>query len=676
MPRIGRSFPVRPRPQRGPLSSLNFVPRISPNRANRPRQPLGRARARVLLLVAAVLPLPVSGLPTLVAEAAWPTDPLASPTWVTTPKCRSLKVTGNHRSAALGRFDAGVIVATFGNRDRSLEPLYAGGANYPNVKLRKRVRFRAVAHAGTGTTYPVAVGFVEKVVPTYPKDWKDAASTLTASDAFRLFAGAQLVNPYQAAVLADAPVAYYRLAESTGSTAFDSSGNSNNAAYRNSVALGAASLVLDGPDKAITITGDNGYVALPASVALSGTSDWTVEGMLATSIGTNTQWLFQQGVSGAQIVVAIGGGVTGTVFAFVQGAGAHISSASLYNDGLPHHYVLTHSAAGAIALYLDGVFIGSQTGATGPIDSTIQPPTIGQGIAVPGLNDLYMVDEVAIYPTVLSPTRIAAHYAAAKAWLNDTSDGRVTHVLDQLGWLAADRDLDAGVAILTDAGDLTSQKALDHLRLVDATEGGCLTMSRDGKVMMRNRHSIQTGPARNTVSQATFGDQGGTEIGYTALGMAFDDVELATRVTVTRRNGIVAIALDQAQITASGTVQDHAESSISNSDVDATARAQWLLALLKNPNRWRFETIVVPLTDSNQDVVLGLEKWDRITGAFTPPVAGGTRIIQDVLIVGIDHDVTKPGHWDVTFHTTGTDLQLTPFILNSSLLDGSDVMVF
>jgi hypothetical protein len=613
-------------------------------------------------------------LPTILAEAAWTTDPLAAPAWTTIPKCRLLKIVGNHRSAALGRFEAGVITATFTNKDRSLEPLFAAGANYPNVKIRKRVRFRAVANGGAGTTYPIAVGFIEKTVPTYPKDWKDAICTLTASDAFRFFAGAQLVNPYQAAVLADAPVAYYRLAESSGSTAFDSSGNGNNGTYRNLVALGAASLVLDAADKAVTITGDNGYVALPPSVALSGTADWTVEGILSTSIGTNTQWLFQQGVSGAQIVVAIGGVAPTKAFAFVQGAAGNIITPSALNDGLPHHYALTHSAAGAIAFYVDNVLIGTMAGATGPIDSTIQPPTIGQGIAIGGLNDLYVVDEVAIYSTVLSPTRVAAHYASAKAWLSDTSDGRVTHVLDQLGWPAGDRDLDAGVAVLTDAGDLASQKALDHLRLDDATEGGCLTMSRDGKVMMRNRQSIQTGPARNTVSQATFGDQGGAEIGWTDLGLAFDDVELANRVTVTRRNGIIAVVFDQAQITASGMPQDHAQNSISNSDIDATAQAQWLLALLKNPNRWRFEKVVVPLTNTNQDAVLGREIWDRVTVAFTPPVAGA-RIVQDVLIVGIDHDV-KSGHWDVTFHTTGTDLQLSPFILNASLLNGSDVMVF
>jgi hypothetical protein len=616
-------------------------------------------------------------LPTLVAEAAWTTDPLAMPSWTTVPRCRTLKVTGNHRSAALGRFDAGVIVASFGNRDRSLEPLFAAGANYPNVKLRKRVRFRAVAHGGTGTTYPIAVGFVEKVVPTYPKDWKDAASTLTASDAFRLFAGAQLVNPYQAAVMSDNPVAYYRLAEPSGSTAVDSSGNANNGTYRGGVTLGASTLVSDVSDKAITIAGWTGSVSLPPPVQLSGTADWSVEGLLAVNAGPDGCTLFFQGVGGANIALNVNAtGGAGHAFAYIQGIGTGITSPSAaYADGLPHHYVLTHTAAGVVTLYVDGASVGSATGGTGPIDSVAAPASIGANVVVPSLTGPYVVDEVAIYSTALSPTQVAAHNAARTAWVGDTSDARVAHVLDQLGWPAADRDLDAGAATLTDAADLAGQKALDHLRLVDATEGGCLTMARDGKVMLRNRHSNQSGPARNTVSQATFGDQGGTEIGYTALGMAFDDVELANRVTVTRRNGITAVVFDQAQITASGTVQDHVESSISNSDVDATAQAQWLLALLKNPNRWRFETIVVPITDANQDTVLGLEKWDRVTAAFTPPLSGA-RISQAVLIIGIDHDVTKPGQWIVTFHTTGTDLQLSPFILDTSLLDSSNVLVF
>jgi hypothetical protein len=638
-------------------------------------------------LVAAVLPLPVSGLPTLVAEAAWTTDPLATPSWVTIPRCRTLKVTGNHRSAALGRFDAGIIVATFGNRDRSLEPLYAGGANYPNVKLRKRVRFRAAAHAGTGTSYPIAVGFVEKVVPTYPKNWKDAASTLTASDAFRLFAGAQLVNPYVAEVLKDAPSMYYRLQEAqatAGSTsAIDISSNNRNGTYAaTGVTYQVASPIVDSTAKAVTLAGAGSMtvptLALPGAFSVEAWINTTTTGpvdspflegvMVPPNVpnpGTSWAWLLEVSPTNAAFIVVDSS--FGGVFAKAQ-------SSIVVNDGQWHHIVGARDGTGHLTVYVDGQVAGTDIGGTLAFDRTAFTVVGGDGFyfsRFPG-----SIAEPALYAGVaLSAARVAAHYAARSAWLNDSSDARTGHILDQLGWPAGDRDLDAGVAVLTDAGDLAGQKALDHFRLIDATEGGCLTASRDGKVMMRNRHSIQSGPARNTVSQATFGDQGGTEIGYTALGMAFDDTELANRVTVTRRNGITAVVFDQAQITASGVVQDHAQNSISNSDVDATAQAQWLLALLKNPNRWRFETIVVPLTDTNQDAVLGLEKWDRVTAAFTP-MGGGTRIVQDVLIVGIDHDVTKPGHWDVTFHTTGTDLQLTPFILDMSLLDGSAALVF
>ncbi|HMJ39442.1 MAG TPA: hypothetical protein VK606_07810, partial [Verrucomicrobiae bacterium] len=283
--------------------------------------------------------------------------------------------------------------------------------------------------------------------------------------------------------------------------------------------------------------------------------------------------------------------------------------------------------------------------------------------------------EIAVYGTALSSARVTAHYDARNAWIGDASDGRITRFLDAINWPAGDRDLDAGVAVLTRAGDLTgSTKLLDHLRDVDATEGGCLVMSQDGKVTLRNRRSIQTGPARNTVSQATFGDQGGTEIGWSDLGLVFDDVEFANRIEISRRNGVVSVAIDQAQVTAYGTVQVRASTSIASTDIDAAAQTQWLLQLLKNPNRWRFEKVVVPLTDSNQDAVLGRKVWDRVTVAFTP-LGGGARISQDVLIVGIDHNAPT-GHWDVTFHTTGTDLQIKPFVVGTSSVGGADLVAF
>lgn len=665
MPRIGRSFPAPLRRTRGPLSSLNFVPRISPHPGYRPRQQLARDRMPSAWVFPAP-PGPAPGLPTLVAEAAWTTDPLATPTWAPLPRCRALKVAGNHRSAALGRFDAGVITATFSNKDRSLEPLYAAGANYPNVKQRKRIRVRAAAHAGTGTTYPIAHGYIEKIPPTYPKDWKDAVAGVTASDAFRLFAGIPLQNPYVMTVLADNPTAYYRFLETSGLTAADSSGYTRNGTYSGGITFSQIDPITDGSDHAILLDG-TAQVLPPPGVSLPASLSQAIEFWMRTSAFPLTgllMWII--GAEAGAPIFAVNG--AGKLFV----TGPSITSATTVNDGTWHHIAYDRATG---QLYVDKLPEGapSTAGSSGAV-------RIGQMPAV--YSTAYQgyvgsLAEVAIYTTSnLSAARVAAHFDARNAWINDTSDARIIHILDAIGWPGADRDLDAGVAVLTDAADLNgTTKLLDHFRNVDATEGGCLTMSRDGKVMMRNRHSIQTGPARNTVSQATFGDQGGTEIGWTDLGMAFDDVELANRVEISRRNGVLSVALDQAQITAYGTVQVLARNNIASTDIDAAAQAQWLLALLENPNRWRFEKVIVPLTDTNQDAVLGREIWDRVTVAFTPP-GGGARIIQDVLIVGIDHDVTKPGQWVVTFHTTGTDLQLSPFILDTSLLDGSGVMVF
>jgi hypothetical protein len=603
-------------------------------------------------------------LPTILAEASWTTDPLAAPSWVTIPKCRALKITGNHRTAALGRFETGIVNATFSNKDRSLEPLFAAGANSPNVKVRKRVRFRAIANGGAGTTYPLAVVFIEAVQPTYPKDWKDAEATLVASDAFRLFAGIPLQNPYVMMVLADNPTAYYRFLETSGSVAADSSGNGIHAAYSGGITFSQIDPITDGSDHAVLLDA-TAQILPPTALAVPNVLATAYEfWMRTTTVPATSMWILGTEGGAPKFSVTPAGKL------FITGPS--ITSATTVNDGVWHHIVWNRATGD---LYVDGVGEGSPStaGGGGALRIGQVPVNLAAG------NQAYTgsLAEVAIYTASgLPAARVTAHYGARNAWINDTSDARITRLLDAIGWPAADRDLDVGVAVLTSAGDLTgSTKMLDHLREVDATEGGCLVMSQDGKVTLRNRRSIQTGPARNTVSQATFGDQGGTEIGWSDLGLVFDDVEFANRIEISRRNGVVSVAVDAAQVTAYGTVQVLARNNIASTDIDAAAQAQWLLQLLKNPNRWRFEKVVVPLTDSNQDAVLGRKAWDRVTVAFTPP-GGGARISQDVLIVGIDHNAPEGNHWDVTFHTTGTDLQIKPFVVGTSLVGSTDLVAF
>src|ERR1035438_3131412 len=69
-------------------------------------------------------------------------------------------------------------------------------------------------------------------------------------------------SQYQATVLADHPVAYYRLGEAPGATAaVDSSGNGNNGTYENGAVLGVPGLIVDPANTAVNFA--SGDVVIP-----------------------------------------------------------------------------------------------------------------------------------------------------------------------------------------------------------------------------------------------------------------------------------------------------------------------------------------------------------------------------------------------------------------------------
>lgn len=90
------------------------------------------------------------------------------------------------------------------------------------------------------------------------------------------------VAAYQDVVLADHPVAYYRFEETSGTTANDSSGNSNNGTYMNGVVLGQPSAPLLG--KAGTFDGIAAYVSTLRTVS----TDFTLELWINTTASSLT----------------------------------------------------------------------------------------------------------------------------------------------------------------------------------------------------------------------------------------------------------------------------------------------------------------------------------------------------------------------------------------------------
>lgn len=223
------------------------------------------------------------------------------------------------------------------------------------------------------------------------------------------------MTAYQDAVLADAPLGYWRLGESSGTTLVDSSGNGHDGTYMAGIALDQPSLLSD-PDAAALFGGAaNAYV--PYSAWMGSPTSLTHEAWFSPSSVSGTQTIFcRHGgggsawilrLEGSNLVVYLncGGWVTLTYPGVVAGQTYHV--VQTYDYG-----TLTQ------ALYVNGVLVTSAGGrsytgnafATDPID-------IGASGAVGSPAEAFtgVIDEVAFYDHALSDTRVATHYAAGTA---------------------------------------------------------------------------------------------------------------------------------------------------------------------------------------------------------------------------------------------------------------------
>jgi hypothetical protein len=219
-----------------------------------------------------------------------------------------------------------------------------------------------------------------------------------------------LAGPYSAAVLADSPYAYWRLDETSGTVAADSSGNGRNGNFVASPLLGQGGALAEAGNTAVRFNaGSAQYVDIPLAFGGVGWSEITVE-----------VWVNLLGLTGNfQAMVSS----TGTGFVHLQAyesGGNNVVYGAPGSSFLPivppnansgwHHVVMT-SKPGEQRLYLDGALIGSDTSAVNTVGlaSSIR---IGSGFSG-GRFFQGLIDEVAIYRTALSEAQVDAHFAAA-----------------------------------------------------------------------------------------------------------------------------------------------------------------------------------------------------------------------------------------------------------------------
>ncbi|MCU1570463.1 MAG: hypothetical protein JWR33_1204 [Naasia sp.] len=223
-------------------------------------------------------------------------------------------------------------------------------------------------------------------------------------------------DPYGRTVYADSPSLFWRLGESGGTTAVDSSPNAHAGTYAGSVTKGVSGAVASTRNTAASFSGTDGLVT--SNEVFTNPQSYSIELWFNTTTTTGGKLLgfgnSQTGMStyyDRHLYLQNDGKV---VFGSYPGSTQVVVSPAAYNNGAWHHVVGTQSSSG-MALYIDGQLQGTNAAVTPQnyngywrvggdnLDSWPSPPS------TPYVTS--KIDEVAIYSAALTYDQVKLHYA-------------------------------------------------------------------------------------------------------------------------------------------------------------------------------------------------------------------------------------------------------------------------
>ncbi|NQT52738.1 PEP-CTERM sorting domain-containing protein, partial [bacterium] len=244
--------------------------------------------------------------------------------------------------------------------------------------------------------------------------------------------------PYREAVHASDPIAYWRLDETTGTTAYNygSIGNPANGTYATVPAggtpatLGSPSLVLTMADtSAVAFDGTDDYINVASHGQINNGSPYaqkTTELWFRADTTAGTQVLYEQGGFSNGLNVYIDGGDLVTGIWSNNGTNTFLSTPILADTA--YHVAFVFDATNdIIASYLNGVLFGSFAGSLSNLPSHIGDISVG-GVTAGGTSGTRnaagatwitghffqgALDEIALYNSALSALDVKQHYAAS-----------------------------------------------------------------------------------------------------------------------------------------------------------------------------------------------------------------------------------------------------------------------
>jgi hypothetical protein len=224
---------------------------------------------------------------------------------------------------------------------------------------------------------------------------------------------------YSSAVVSNSPLAYYRLDQSGGTVASDSSGNSATGTYAGTVTYGVSGTTGDG-DTAVSLPGaSTSYIASPN---LTVGSAFTLEGWVnpanVVATGQIGEVLLSPSTSASSVfgyIPAVVGGALASKFIVRMGGATTFATTHTYASGQWYYVVYTWDGT-TQSIYVNGVL-----DASGGATATSATPAWGGrtyiGVDVGSStspNPLQgSIDDVAVYSNALTASQVQSHFSAA-----------------------------------------------------------------------------------------------------------------------------------------------------------------------------------------------------------------------------------------------------------------------
>jgi len=224
------------------------------------------------------------------------------------------------------------------------------------------------------------------------------------------FTDTPLPASYQSVVLADGPISYWRLGESSGTTAADMMGV-NPGTITGGVMLGAAGAIANDSNTAMRFNGSNNYVNVPHNAGLNFKTDLTLEAWANPAVlNSLDRMIVHKG--GYQYRIGLNSSNKWYGRVYISGSPFDVVAPTTAAVGRWDYVALTRSGS-TLTLYVNGVPVATGT-ASGSLVTTTNALAIGRKGS---LSEAYFngaIDEVAVYNKALTASQIALHYSAGR----------------------------------------------------------------------------------------------------------------------------------------------------------------------------------------------------------------------------------------------------------------------